>query len=63
MEIKEVYNTKSIGMSGQIYKKTTVSLLLEEMEITFPDEISLAIYHKAIQNYFESLNSILRQFS
>ncbi len=62
MGINEEYNTKSNGIPGQIDEKNSISTLLEEMEITFPDEISHAVYHNAIQNYYESLNKILSQF-
>ena len=61
MEIEEEYKTKSNGITGQICEKNTVSTLLEEMQITFPDKISHDVYHNAIQDYYESLNTILRK--
>ena len=63
MEIEEEYTTKSKGIPGQIYEKNAVSTLLEEMQITFPDKISHDVYHNAIQDYYESLNTILIQLA
>ena len=62
MDIIEKYSIKSNGIPGQINEENNISTLLEEMQITFPDKSSYDVYHKAIRDYFESLDTVLGQF-
>lgn len=59
METEEEYNTKSDEIPGLINDKNNVSALTNEMQITFPDKLSHDVYHNAIQDYYESLSTIL----
>ncbi len=63
METEEEYNTKSDEIPGLINDKNTVSTLTDEMQITFPTKIHHDVYHNAIQDYYESLNTIPSQMA
>lgn len=63
MEIKDKNTTKFNGISEQIFDKNISLTLANELQITFPDQISHDVYHNAIEDYFESLNTILKKLT
>ena len=63
MEIKDNITTKFNGISEQIFDKNIALILVEKLQITFPDQISHDVYHKAIEDYYESLNAILKKLT
>jgi len=63
MEIKDKNTAKFNGISEQIFDKNISLTLANELQITFPDQISHDVYHNAIEDYFESLNTILKKLT
>jgi|APDOM4702015159_1054818.scaffolds.fasta_scaffold1489378_1 hypothetical protein len=64
METEKEINAKILAITMQIQTKhPELSKLLEEMPVTIPNESSPEINRKVLSEYYESLKSILRQYS
>jgi len=64
METEKEINAKILAITMQIQTKhPELSKLLEEMPVTIPNESNPEINRKVLSDYYESLKSILRQYS
>jgi hypothetical protein len=64
METEKEINAKILAITMQIQTKhPELSKLLEEMPVTIPNENNPEINRKVLSDYYESLKSILRQYS
>jgi hypothetical protein len=64
METEKDINAKILEISMQLQTKhPELSELLEEMPVTIPNESNPEINRKILSEYYESLKSILQQYS